>query len=76
MCLHSGVVREQSSAVFSESLWRHFQGSRDRTFNLIHHLDLYLKSIPHNPGMFFQLLWYIDNFLNGQVGIIEVDGSF
>lgn len=59
VCFHSGVVREQSSAVIPESLWRHSpvengQGHQSTTI-LIYHLHLYLKSILQKPGMFSQI---------------------
>lgn len=59
VCFHSGVVREQSSAIIPESLWRHSlvengQGHQSTTI-LIYHLHLYLKSILHKPGMFSQI---------------------
>lgn len=75
MCFRSGVVGGHSSAVLAESLWRQFRVSSDRTSILIYRLDLYLKSVPHKPGVFSRLLGYVGDFFNGQVGSIKVDGS-
>lgn len=55
---------------------RPFQMVCHRTSMWLDHLDLYLKRIPRKPDVFSQLLWYIDNFLNGHIEMIEGDGSF